>query len=73
MAEAISMERIYGELKKIEGTMATKEDMEALVDSLEIFSNPALLQKIQESEKAISQGKVKEIHSVQDMLHEIEG
>ena len=77
MAEAVSMEEIYGELKKIEVTMVTKEDMgaimEALVDSRELRSNPTTLKKIHRSEQAIIQGKIKEIHSVKDMLDELEG
>ncbi len=68
---AVSMEDIYDELKRIEQTMATKEDVEALVDTWEISQNPETVRRIQESEKAIAEGKVKEVTSVRDMLNEL--
>lgn len=67
----ITMEDIYDRLKRIEQAMATKEDVEALVDTWEISQNPETVRRIQESEKAITEGKVKEITSVQDMLNEL--
>jgi len=71
MTEVISIEQIYEELKMIERTMATKEDVKALADTIGILSNPETMLRINESEKAIKEGKVKEVTSVQDMLDEI--
>ena len=71
MTEVVSIEQIYEELKMIERTMATKEDVKALADTIGILSNPETMLRINESEKAIKEGKVKEVTSVQDMLDEI--
>jgi len=72
MTQAISLGQVYDELKSIERKMITKEDLDALTDTFEILSNPETMLRIQESEKAIREGKVKVIHSVQDMLNEID-
>lgn len=72
MAEAISLEHVYEELKKIEKIMATKKDVDGLLETLEIMANPETMKQIRESEKDIKEGKVKEIRSVQDMLDEME-
>ncbi len=72
MTEAISLTQVYDEIKSIEKNMVTKEDLDALTDTFEILSNPETMLRIQESEKAIREGKVREIHSVQDMLDEID-
>ncbi len=72
MTEAISLGQVYDELRSIERRMVTKEDLDALADTFEILSNPETMLRIQESEKAIREGRVKEIHSVQDMLDEID-
>ena len=68
---AVTMESIYEELKRIEEVMATREDIEALTDSWEILQDPETMKHIQDSEKVIAEGKVKEITSVQDMLDEL--
>ena len=73
MTQAISLGQVYDELKSIERKMITKEDLDALTDTFEILSNPETMLRIHESEKAIREGKVKVIHSVQDMLDEIDG
>lgn len=72
MAEAVSIGQVYAELKEIERVMVTKEDLEALADTFEIMNHPETMLRIQESERAIQEGKVKEVHSVQEMLDEID-
>ncbi len=67
-----TLEQVYAELKRIEETMVRKEDLEAVADAFEILNNPATMARIQESEEAIKLGKTREIHSVQDMLNEID-
>ena len=71
MTEAISMERVYEELKMIESRMATKEDLKALADTIEILSNPETMKQIAESDRDIKEGKVKEINSADDLLSEM--
>lgn len=66
-----TIQQVFDELKKIESKMVTKEDMEALVDSIEILSNPETMQQLEASEADIKAGRVKEVNSVQDMLNEL--
>ena len=71
MAESISTNRIFEELKRIEKSMATKEDLQALADSIEILGNPETMGQIAESSKNIKEGRVKKINSALDLLHEM--
>lgn len=71
MAEAITMEKVYDELKKIEKDMVTKKEMESLVDTIEIISNPETMKQIAASMEDIKSGKEKEVDSVKDLLAEL--
>ena len=50
--------------------MVKREDLEALVDTVEILSNPATMEIIKKSDRDIRQGKVKTITSIDDLLGE---
>ena len=50
--------------------MVHREYLEALADTVEIISNPATMQLIRKSDEDIQYGRVKEISSVDDLLHE---
>lgn len=71
MAEAVSMKKVYAEIKKIEKNMITKKEMEALMDTIEVMSNPETLKQIADSMSDIKKGRVKEVNSVNDMLREL--
>ncbi|MBI2146306.1 hypothetical protein HYU22_03130 [Candidatus Woesearchaeota archaeon] len=71
MSESISISQIYEELKRIEKTMATKEDVHTLLDSLEIATNPATMKQIMESKEDIKRGRVKKITSAKELLEEM--
>ncbi|KAF5429573.1 antitoxin YefM [Candidatus Methanophagaceae archaeon] len=47
---------------------ATREDLEALMDSAEILSNPKTMEPFSKSDQDIKAGRVKEVTSVEDML-----
>jgi antitoxin YefM len=68
MSSGVTIDEVYSEIKKIRAEMVRSEDVEALVDTLEILSNPATMQLIQRSEADITHGRVKEISSVDDLL-----
>jgi antitoxin YefM len=59
------------ELKVIERKMVTHEDLEALVDSVEILSNPKTMEALRRSDLDIKEGRVKEVSSVEEMLGEL--
>ena len=71
MANGISIQQVYDELKLIEKKMVTKEEVEALVDTIDVFSNPETMRQIAESMDDIKRGKVKEVNSVKDLMDEL--
>jgi len=70
MSSGVTIDQVYQEIKKIRADMVKREDLEALVDTVEILSNPEKIQAIKKSERDIKQGKVKAISSVDDLLNE---
>ena len=71
MSSGVTLDEVYSEIKKIRAEMVRREDVEALIDTVEILSNPATMQLIQKSEADITLGRVKEISSVDDLLREL--
>jgi hypothetical protein len=72
MSSGITIDEVYSEIKKIRAEMVRREDVEALVDTIEILSDPATMQIIRKSEDDIARGRVKEISSVDDLLRELD-
>jgi len=70
MSSGVTIDQVYQEIKKIQADMVKREDLEALVDTVEILSNPATMESIKKSERDIKQGRVKTITSVDDLLGE---
>jgi antitoxin YefM len=62
---------VYEALKRIEEKMATREDVEALIDSVEILNNPKTMEALRKSDQDIESGRVKEVTSVKDLLDEL--
>lgn len=52
--------------------MATKEELEALIDTVEILSNPQTMEQSRGSKEAIMAGRIKQVHSVKDLLAELD-
>ncbi len=71
MSGTVTIEDVYHELKAIKRKMVTHEDLEALVDSVEILSNPKTMEAIRRSDLDIKEGRVKEVSSVEDLLSEL--
>ncbi len=71
MTGAISMKQIYEELKKIEKKMATKKEIESLMETISIMNNPDTMKQIAESIEDIKQGRVKEISSAKDLTSDL--
>ena len=71
MHESVTIQDVYEALKRVEEKMATREDIEALVDSVEILSNPKTMEALRKSEEDIKAGRIKAITSVEDMLTEL--
>jgi antitoxin YefM len=71
MSSGVTIDEVYSEIKKIRAEMVRREDVEALVDTIEILSDPATMQLIHRSEADITHGRVKEISSVDDLLREL--
>ncbi len=71
MAGSITIEDVYHELKAIEKKMVTHEDLDALIDSVEILSNPKTMEAIRKSDLDIKEGRFKEVSSVEELLKEL--
>jgi len=71
MAESITIREVYKELKKMEEKMVTREDLEALIDTVEIISNPKTMKALRKSDQDIKTGRVKKVTSVKDLLDEL--
>jgi hypothetical protein len=71
MAETITIKNVYDELKKIEETMATKQELEEYLESFGILSNQETMESIKRSREDIKNRRVRKITSVADMLNEI--
>lgn len=48
--------------------MVTREDLEALIDSIEILSDPKTMEAPLKSDLDIKEGRVKEVFSFEDIL-----
>ncbi len=71
MADSVTIKDVYQELKRMEAKMVTREDIEALIDSVEILSNPKTMEALRKSDRDIKAGRVREITSVKDLLDEL--
>ena len=61
MAGTVTIEDVFQELKTIERTMVTREDLDALIDTVEILSNPKTMAALRKSDLDIKEGRVKEV------------
>lgn len=71
MPESATIQDVYEALKRMEEKMVTREDIEALVDSVEILRNPKTMEALRKSNQDIKAGRVKEVTSVEDLLAEL--
>ena len=71
MHKSVTIQDVYEALKTVEAKMVTREDLEALVDSVEILSNPKTMEALRKSDQDIKEGRVKEVTSVDDLLPEL--
>ncbi|MGC9443771.1 MAG: hypothetical protein ACP5E9_02370 [Candidatus Methanospirareceae archaeon] len=71
MTGLATIQEVYETLKRIEEKMVTREDIDALVDSVEILSNPKTMEALRKSDQDIKAGRVKEVTSVNDLLAEL--
>ncbi len=71
MTGSVTIQEVYEALKRIEEKMVTREDLDALVDSVEILSNPKTMEALRKSDQDIKAGRVKEVTSVKDLLAEL--
>ena len=71
MTPGVTIDDLYLEIKKREETMVRREDLDALLDTVEILSNPKTLALIRMSEEDIAAGRYREISSIDDLLSEL--
>ncbi len=68
MTQTVTLKDVFNEIQKMKKSMITKKEFTELKESMEILSNPHTMKQIKDSEKDIAKGRVKEVHSVQDLI-----
>lgn len=71
MSELVTIQDVYDALKRIEEKMVTREDVEALIDLVEILSNPETMEALSKSDQDIKAGRVREVSSVKELIGEL--
>ncbi|MBU7023157.1 MAG: hypothetical protein HXS40_03235 [Theionarchaea archaeon] len=71
MPDSATLQDVYETLKRIEEKMISREDVEALIDTVEILNNPETMKAIRRSDRDIQAGRVRAISSVKEMLDEL--
>ncbi|HWQ67807.1 MAG TPA: hypothetical protein VN372_13190 [Methanospirillum sp.] len=69
---AVTIQEVYDKLLLIEEHMVTKEELEPIVDTIEILSNPVTMQALARSDEDIRNGKIRKISGIDDLLAELE-
>ena len=70
MTPTVTLDELYLEIKKIQETMVRREDLDALLDTIEISNDPETMAMIQKSEEDIAAGRFREISSIDDLFSE---
>jgi PHD/YefM family antitoxin component YafN of YafNO toxin-antitoxin module len=63
MPNSATLQDVYETLKRIEEKMISREDVEALIDTVEILSNPETMRAIRRNDRDIQAGRVREVSS----------
>lgn len=71
MTELVTIQDVFEALKRIEEKMITREDVEALIDTVEILNNPKTMEALHKSDQDIKAGRVKEVTSVKELLDDL--
>jgi len=59
MTQIVTIEYVYQEIKAIEKTMVTREDLDVLIDSIKIIRNPETMEALHKSDIDIKEGRYK--------------
>lgn len=68
MTPSVTIDEVYLEIKKIQNTMVRREDLDTLLDTIEILSNPETMALIQRSEEDIANGRFQPVSSIDDLV-----
>lgn len=71
MPDSATLQDVYETLKRIKEKIISREDVEALIDTVEILNNPETMKAIRRSDRDIQAGRVRAISSVKEMLDEL--
>ena len=54
MTQTVTIDELYIEIKKIQETMVRREDLDALLDTIEILSDPEAMATIQRAKTRVT-------------------
>lgn len=69
--ETVTIKQVYDELKALEQKIVTKHDLNQIVETIGIMSNPETMKQIKRSEEDIRHGRVKKINSAKELMDEM--
>ncbi|MCZ6653638.1 MAG: hypothetical protein O7D91_11505 [Planctomycetota bacterium] len=68
MANTITLQELKQEIQKLKKAMVTKQELESLLETMAILSNPETMRQIEVSEQDVRQGRFTEIDSIHELL-----
>ena len=68
MATTITLKKIYDELQELKASVVSKKDLDALLETQAILSNPATMRHLAESRRDKAAGRVRTITSVRQLV-----
>jgi len=69
MSSGVTIEDVYHEIQLIKKTMVRRQDLKSHIDTVEIMSNQETRHILKKSDADIIHGRIREISSVDDLLH----
>jgi len=67
MEQNVDLKDLYLELKKIEASMVTKEEMTSFMESVAVMENEETMEQISGSGEDFAEGRAREVNSVDDL------
>jgi len=68
MSEAVTLRKVYDELRALKDVVARREDVEALLDTDAILQNAETMRELRSSRADVRAGRVRVIQRVSDLF-----
>jgi len=72
MAETVTLQKVFHEIREIKKTMVSKEEIENLLETWEILHDPETVRQLRAAEQDIKAGRTRPVRNVKDILAHLE-